>query len=57
MKKQGEPIPEPLSTKKFSGKFIIRITPALHRELAIEAQESQISLNRYINNALASRRS
>jgi len=55
MKKEGEPIPEPLSTKKYSGKLMVRISPDLHRELALEAMEAQISLNRYINTALASR--
>jgi len=55
MKAQNESIPEPLSEKKFSGKFVVRVPAELHRELAIEAQESQVSLNRYVSNKLASR--
>ena len=53
MKKNDEPLPEPLSTKRFSGKFVIRIPPQLHRQLALQAQESQISLNRLIAAKLA----
>lgn len=49
----GEEIPEPLSEKKYSGKFIVRITPERHRILAIEAAERNISLNRYVNDKLA----
>ena len=55
MNSQNEPIPEPLSVKKFSGKFMVRVPEELHRELAIEAQESHVSLNRYVSNKLASR--
>jgi predicted HicB family RNase H-like nuclease len=42
----GEPVPEPLAVKKFSGRFMVRIPPELHRQLALEAAESGISLNR-----------
>jgi predicted HicB family RNase H-like nuclease len=41
-----EEIPEPLSIRDFSGRFVVRIPPELHRQLAIEAAESGISLNR-----------
>ena len=53
MKKQNEPIPEAIATKHFSGKFMVRVPPNLHRELALEAQEARVSLNRYINAKLA----
>ncbi len=46
MKAAGEPVPEPLVTRKFSGKFLLRIPPELHRELALKAAEAGISLNR-----------
>lgn len=46
MKASGESVPEPLATRKFSGKFMIRIPPAVHRELSIEAIEAGVSLNR-----------
>lgn len=44
--KSGEPVPEPLSTKHFSGKFMVRVPPEVHRQLALEAAEAKVSLNR-----------
>lgn len=52
MEGNGEFIPEPLSTRKFSGKFQVRIPPEQHRMLAIKAAEQGISLNRYISSKL-----
>ena len=46
MRNNGEPIPEPLATKHFSGKFMIRVPPEVHRQLSIEALEAGVSLNR-----------
>jgi predicted HicB family RNase H-like nuclease len=46
MKKNGEPVPEPIATKRYSGKFLVRVPPDVHRNLAIQAAESGISLNR-----------
>ncbi len=46
MKAQKEPIPEPLSTRQYSGKFVVRVPPEVHRALAIKAAESGVSLNR-----------
>ena len=42
----GEPLPEPLATKHFSGRFMVRIPPDQHRRLALEAAEAGVSLNR-----------
>ncbi len=42
----GGPIPEPLATKTFSGKFMVRVPPDVHRRLTREAQEEGVSLNR-----------
>lgn len=42
----GEPIPDPIATKHFSGKFMVRVPPDVHRQLALEAAESGVSLNR-----------
>lgn len=49
MAKDGEPIPTPISQRKFSGKIALRTTPDVHRELAMSAAECGVSLNRYIN--------
>jgi hypothetical protein len=46
MRTTGELIPEPLATKRFSGRFMVRIPPEVHRRLVIEAMEAGISLNR-----------
>lgn len=41
-----EPVPEPIASKRYSGKFVVRIPPDLHRRLALEAAEAGVSLNR-----------
>jgi len=53
MKKQGEPIPAPLASRSFSGKFMVRVPPNVHRELALEAAEVGVSLNRLVSAKLA----
>jgi predicted HicB family RNase H-like nuclease len=52
---KGELVPEPLVIKKFSGKFMMRLPPDLHRRLALEAAESGISLNRLASDKLNGR--
>ncbi|MGK5086947.1 toxin-antitoxin system HicB family antitoxin [Bdellovibrionota bacterium FG-2] len=42
-------MPEPIATKKFSGKFLVRVPPEVHRKLAIEADEAHISFNRLVS--------
>jgi len=37
MTASGESVPEPLSEKKYSGRFMIRIPSLVHRTLATEA--------------------
>jgi predicted HicB family RNase H-like nuclease len=46
---EKSPIPEPLSTKSYSGKFVVRVPPETHRMLAIQAAESGVSLNRLVS--------
>jgi predicted HicB family RNase H-like nuclease len=53
MQANGEQIPEPLASRKFSGKFMVRIPPETHRHLAMEAAEEQVSLNRLVSAKLA----
>jgi len=53
MKSNGESPPEPLACTKFSGKFIVRIPPKVHRSLAIQAKEEGISLNRLVSSKLS----
>ncbi len=54
MKAAGESIPDPLSRRNYSGKFQVRITPALHRKLVRDAFEQRVSLNALITDLLAS---
>jgi len=49
MQENSEPIPEPIACKKFSGKFMVRVPPEIHRRLTIEATEEGVSLNRLIS--------
>ncbi len=44
----GEPIPEPLSSRVYSGKFNLRVGERLHRKLALEAAQEHLSLNQYV---------
>jgi predicted HicB family RNase H-like nuclease len=46
MENSGEPIPPPFSDKFYSGQFRVRIPPAVHRSLALQAAEQGVSLNR-----------
>ena len=48
-----EPVPEPISTRSFSGKFMVRVPPETHRMLTIQAAESGVSLNRLIASKLS----
>ncbi len=48
----GEP-PQPLSVRRYSGQFKVRIPPALHRRLSLEAAEQHVSLNRLVSEKLA----
>ena len=46
MKHTGEEAPQPIASKRYSGKFMVRVPPEVHRNLAIQAAESGVSLNR-----------
>lgn len=46
MRAGGEAMPEPIALRRYSGKFMVRIPPEVHRKLAIEAAEAGVSLNR-----------
>ena len=50
----GEPVPEPIALRQYSGKFMVRIPPEVHRRLAIEAAEAGVSLNRLASAKLGS---
>ena len=51
--KSGEIIPEPISVKNYSGKFMVRVPPETHRNLVVQAAESGVSLNRLVSSKLS----
>lgn len=53
MQSTGEPIPEPLSEKQYSGRFMVRVPSLVHRALATEAAEQGVSINRLASAKLA----
>jgi predicted HicB family RNase H-like nuclease len=46
MLENAEEVPEPIALRHFSGKFMVRVPPDVHRQLAIQAAEAGVSLNR-----------
>ena len=53
MNANRETIPEPIACRHYSGKFLVRVLPDVHRNLAIQAAESGISLNRIVSSKLS----
>jgi predicted HicB family RNase H-like nuclease len=53
MQASCEDIPRPMAEKHYSGEFRVRIPPELHRNLALQAAEQGVSLNRLASAKLA----
>lgn len=53
MLEDGDPIPEPIAEPEFSGKTVVRLGPALHRDAAELADREGVSLNHFITTAVA----
>lgn len=53
MEANNEQLPEPLAHRSYSGKFMVRVPPEVHRSLAIRAAEEGVSLNRLVSARLA----
>ena len=53
MQTSGESVPKPLADRAYSGRFVVRIPPETHRDLAITAAEEGVSLNRLVSSRLA----
>ena len=49
----GENVPEPLAERRYSGHFMVRVPPEVHRALALQAAEAKVSLNRLASAKLA----
>jgi len=54
MRANGESVPAPISRRRYSGKFMVRVPPEVHRRLAMEAAEEDVSLNRLVSSKLSS---
>ena len=54
MKAGGERVPAPITSRRYSGKFMVRVPPEVHRKLAVQAAEEDISLNRLVSAKLSS---
>lgn len=50
---KGLPIPEPQPAVEYSGKFNVRLPKSLHRDLVQAAKHEGVSLNQFVNVALA----
>ena len=53
MQVSGESPPEPLADRAYSGRFVVRVPPEIHRDLVIKASEEGVSLNRLVSARLA----
>ena len=50
---EGRPLPEATLKRKFSGKFVVRLAPEIHRKIALKAMARGDSLNEYVAETLA----
>lgn len=53
MRANGEEVPVPMSERRYSGTFNLRIGENLHRSLVMHAAEERVSLNQYVSKKLA----
>lgn len=53
MQAAGESVPDPLSERQYSGRFMVRVPSLVHRALATEAAEQGVSINRLVSAKLA----
>jgi predicted HicB family RNase H-like nuclease len=53
LRRSKKALPEPISTRSYSGKFMVRVPPEVHRMLALKAAESGVSINRLVSSKLS----
>lgn len=53
LRRKRAEVPTPLSQRRYSGEFKVRIPEALHRSLVTEAAEQNVSMNRLVSMKLA----
>jgi len=52
LEKEGLSFPSPTADKKYSGRILLRISPALHKALAVKALKEGESINKVIQHRL-----
>ncbi len=52
-KRLKHPIPEPVTERKVSGKFNVRLPKQLHQSLVVKATQEGVSLNHFIATVLS----
>ncbi len=52
---EGRSFPPPTADKKYSGRILLRISPALHKALAVKALKAGESINKIIQQRLKSK--
>ena len=53
LRASGELVPDPIAERRYSGQLRVRIPPLVHRQLALQAAEEGVSLNRLASAKLA----
>ena len=53
MRQHGEEPLEPIASRRYSGKFMVRVPPEVHRDLDLKAAEASVSLNRLASSKLS----
>jgi len=48
----GKPLPAASVGKRYSGKFLVRVSPDIHEKAALKAQARGVSLNQFVADAL-----
>lgn len=48
MEEQGEEPPRPLGSKRYTGRYPLRMSPEQHRRVAMEAAEQHVSVNQLL---------
>ncbi|MDB6128173.1 MAG: HicB family protein [Verrucomicrobia bacterium] len=51
--RNGKTLPPPSAGKTYSGKFLVRVSPALHQQAVVKAMARGESLNQFVAEALA----
>ncbi len=53
MTRSGETVPDPIALRHYSGKFVVRVPSEVHRQLALQATETGVSINRLVSAKLS----